>query len=67
MKAHFAAHIRYAKAVAIAADAFNHTVDQRFGFWVINLAKAERVHRCNRTGAMVKTSRKIPPTPVAAP
>ena len=42
---------RHAEAVAVAANALNHAVDELFGFRVIGCTERERVHRCNRTGA----------------
>ena len=51
MKAHFAADGGHAKRVAIAADAFDHALDQMRGLGVAGQAEGQRVHRGNRAGA----------------
>ena len=45
VKAHFAADTRHTKAVAVAADAFDHTVYQLAGLVMRRLAKGQRIHR----------------------
>ena len=50
MEANFAAHSRNAKAVSVAANAFDHAVNQLAGFLVVFFTKAERVHRRDRAG-----------------
>ena len=54
VKADFAANGRHAKAVAVAANACDHTVHQLARLVVIGRPEAERVHGCDGTGTHCK-------------
>ena len=64
---HLAANRRDAHAVAIAADARDHAADEMAGLRVLGRAETQRVQIGDGRAPMVKTSRIMPPTPVAAP
>jgi hypothetical protein len=62
-----AADGRDADAVAVAADAAHDAVDEVPGPRVGRVAEAERVEDAIGRAPIVKMSRRMPPTPVAAP
>jgi hypothetical protein len=67
VEAGLAADGRDADAVAVVADAAHHAVDEVAHARRVEAAEAQRVHQRDRPRPMVKTSRRMPPTPVAAP
>ncbi|CAM5616929.1 hypothetical protein SANTM175S_08685 [Streptomyces antimycoticus] len=62
-----AADIGQAQAVAVAADARDHTGQHPLGVGVVGGAEAQRVHQATGRAPMARMSRTMPPTPVAAP
>ena len=68
VEANFAADARHAKAVAIAADAFDHAIDQLAGLVVVGFAEGQRVHRGDGPRAHGEDiAQDAADTPVAAP
>ena len=62
-----AADRRHAEGVAVAADAGDHAGDEVARLGMVGRAEAQRVSAAIGRAPMVKTSRRMPPTPVAAP
>ena len=68
IKAHFAPGARHTETIAITADALDHAIHEAFrlGMGTISPKLSAFIEAMGRA-PMVKTSRKMPPTPVAAP
>lgn len=64
---HLATDSRHAEGIAIAADAGNNARDEVAGFGWSGSPKRSAFIAATGRAPMVNTSRKIPPTPVAAP
>ncbi len=62
-----AGHGRHAEGIAVATDAGDDARHQVPGLFMRRIAEAQRVHRRDGRAPMVNTSRRMPPTPVAAP
>jgi hypothetical protein len=63
----FAADRRHAEGIAVAADAGDHAGDEMAGLRDDRAPKRSAFIAAIGRAPMVKTSRRMPPTPVAAP
>ena len=67
MEIDLAADRRHAEGIAIAADAGNDAGNEVAGLGMFGRAKAQGIEAAIGRAPMVKTSRRMPPTPVAEP
>jgi hypothetical protein len=67
VEADLSAHGRHAEGVAVAADAFHDALHEMRGLGVRGSPKDSAFIAAMGRAPMVKTSRRMPPTPVAAP
>ena len=67
MEVHLAADRRHAEGIAVAADAGDNAGDEVAGFGMLGRAERSALRQAMGRAPMVKTSRRMPPTPVAAP
>ncbi len=66
-KIYFTANGGYAKAVAIVADAVYDAFQQVLCFFIVKVTETQEFSAAIGRAPMVKISRWMPPTPVAAP
>ena len=67
VKADRAADGRDAERIAVTADSRHHPADEAAGLGMIRRAEPQQMRQAIGRAPMVNTSRRIPPTPVAAP